>query len=355
MSRWWALTLLLAAPAAFAGEPAEVGAGLLRSKGCVACHSDDGRRLVGPSFKGLAGSTRSVLRGATPVRLVADADYLRRAITTPNAEVTEGYPPGLMPPFALEPAELDALVAALVAQGVAQSDAGPPPAPRPAWPLWVASFLFVFGHFLLSSGWLRPRLIARLGLGGFQGAYALLASATLGWMIYAWTQAPFVPLWDPVAWTRWVPFLSMPPILVLMVAGYTTRNPASVAQEKAVSQPPAGIVTVTRHPGLISTALWAAAHLPPNGDQATVLFFGSFIVLSLGGIWHIERRRLAAQGDAWRAFAAQTSVVPFAAILTGRCRLDLRGIGPIRLLAGMGSYVALLFVHGWLTGASPLP
>jgi uncharacterized membrane protein/cytochrome c551/c552 len=355
MSRRWAFILLLAAPHAWAEAPADVGASLLRSKGCVACHSDDGRRLVGPSFKGLAGSTRSVVRDGAPLELVADAEYLRRAISSPNAEITEGYPPGLMPPIPLEPAELDAVVAALVAQGVVESGAAEAPPERPLWPLVVASLLFVFGHFLLSSGWLRPRLIARLDLGGFQGAYSLFAAATLGWMIYAWTQAPFVPLWDPVPWTRWVPFLSMPPILVLMVAGYTTRNPATVAQEKAVTQPPVGIVTVTRHPGLISTALWAAVHLPANGDVATATFFGSFVVLSLGGVWHIERRRLRAHGEAWRAFTAQTSILPFAAILGGRCRLDLRGIGAVRLLAGMGSFVVFLFVHGWLTGASPLP
>ena len=35
---------------------------LLRNTGCIACHSLDGTKLVGPSFKGLFGQERMVCR-----------------------------------------------------------------------------------------------------------------------------------------------------------------------------------------------------------------------------------------------------------------------------------------------------
>lgn len=62
---------------------------------CLACHSVDGTRRVGPSFKGLAGSERRLADGSV---VQANDDYLLRSILEPNAQVVEGYPP-VMPPL----------------------------------------------------------------------------------------------------------------------------------------------------------------------------------------------------------------------------------------------------------------
>ncbi|WP_072715365.1 cytochrome c oxidase subunit II [Rhodothermus profundi] len=68
---------------------AELGARLYREKACFSCHSIDGSRLVGPTFKGLFGSTRTFEDGSTAV---ADENYLREAILQPGARVVQGYP-----------------------------------------------------------------------------------------------------------------------------------------------------------------------------------------------------------------------------------------------------------------------
>nr|1W2L_A Chain A, CYTOCHROME OXIDASE SUBUNIT II [Rhodothermus marinus] len=68
---------------------AELGARLYREKACFSCHSIDGSRLVGPSFKGLYGSTRTFEDGTTAV---ADENYLRESILQPGAKVVQGYP-----------------------------------------------------------------------------------------------------------------------------------------------------------------------------------------------------------------------------------------------------------------------
>jgi len=58
--------------------------------GCVACHSNDGSLVgkVGPSWKGLFASQRSIVGGA---KVVADEAYLRESIKEPAAKVVSGF------------------------------------------------------------------------------------------------------------------------------------------------------------------------------------------------------------------------------------------------------------------------
>ncbi len=64
-----------------------------RQYACAGCHSLDGRDGTGPTFKGLAGSTVTLADGK---EVTADAAYLEKAITDPDADVTEGYNAGIM-------------------------------------------------------------------------------------------------------------------------------------------------------------------------------------------------------------------------------------------------------------------
>lgn len=76
-------------------EPsAEFGREIATRFGCVACHSVDGRQEghSGPTWKGLAGSMRKFRDGSSRV---ADRDYLRAAILTPEVSVVEGYDLGM--------------------------------------------------------------------------------------------------------------------------------------------------------------------------------------------------------------------------------------------------------------------
>ena len=88
------------------------GSVLFKTKGCVACHSLDGSRKVGPSLKGIYQSTQKVVTDGKTREVTADEAYLRRSIKSPNADVVEGFRQGIMPPFgaSLSDAEVDALV-----------------------------------------------------------------------------------------------------------------------------------------------------------------------------------------------------------------------------------------------------
>ena len=76
---------------------------------CAACHSLDGSRLPGPSFKGLHGKTQKVIRKGKTIEVTVDDAYLLRAIANPLAEAPLDYPPA-MPALNLSPTEQKALV-----------------------------------------------------------------------------------------------------------------------------------------------------------------------------------------------------------------------------------------------------
>jgi mono/diheme cytochrome c family protein len=71
---------------------------------CSACHTLDGNKLVGPSFKGIWGRKEKTSAGEVEV----DAAYVKESILQPMAKVVEGYPPA-MPPYAFNDLELESI------------------------------------------------------------------------------------------------------------------------------------------------------------------------------------------------------------------------------------------------------
>lgn len=76
--------------------PVELGEKLFTTRGCVACHSVDGSPRVGPTWKGLFGSSRELADGSS---VAADENYLREAILNPNSQIVKGFAAGQMPTF----------------------------------------------------------------------------------------------------------------------------------------------------------------------------------------------------------------------------------------------------------------
>jgi cytochrome c oxidase subunit II len=77
-------------------SPAAQGRDLVRQLGCNACHSLDGTKIVGPSYRGLFGNEVTVITDGKERTIIADEEYLRRSILEPNADIVKGYNRGLM-------------------------------------------------------------------------------------------------------------------------------------------------------------------------------------------------------------------------------------------------------------------
>jgi uncharacterized membrane protein len=218
--------------------------------------------------------------------------------------------------------------------------------------LVLAGVAFCGSHVLLSSTALRGSLRDQLGERGFLALYSLVAAATFAWFLVAYAHAPTIPLWPRQGWMALVPVAVMPVASILLIAGYTTPNPTAVGMERwsRANDPAPGILRVTRHPVMWAIALWALSHIVANGDLRSLLFFGAFAVLSLGGTVLIDRKKQLALGSNWSRLAEVTSNLPFAALLTGRTGLRWRDIGFLRIAAGLLLYAVLFRGHAIITG-----
>jgi uncharacterized membrane protein len=222
--------------------------------------------------------------------------------------------------------------------------------------LLLAALVFAGIHLGISGTTLRDALVARLGQRGYMLLFSVASLVTMVWLVMAYNMAPYQPSWGQLQW--WKPFqlVLMLPAFILVVAGLSTPNPTAFAGEGHVAAPPQGIVRVTRHPFLVGVFLWAAVHLIGNGDVASLLFFGSLAVVCAAGTVSIDAKRRRVLGaPAWDAFAGQTSIVPFAAMVQHRTSLAASGIGWWRPSAGVAAYAIVLGGHSHLFGVNPFP
>ena len=92
--KWYSDTSAVAP--VIAATPAMAGKQLIQRYGCSACHSSDGSRIIGPSYKGIFGEESVVITGGQERTIVVNEEYIRRSIYEPNADIVKGYNQGLM-------------------------------------------------------------------------------------------------------------------------------------------------------------------------------------------------------------------------------------------------------------------
>lgn len=78
----------------------------LETKGCLACHSLDGKPGVGPTFKGIWGRQESFTDGTSQV---VDAPYIRESILEPNKKIVKGFSP-VMPTLPVSESEIAEMI-----------------------------------------------------------------------------------------------------------------------------------------------------------------------------------------------------------------------------------------------------
>lgn len=218
------------------------------------------------------------------------------------------------------------------------------------WGEFVAAYAaFFLSHSVPLRAPIRPWLAARLGAAGFTLLYSALSLAALGWLIVAAGRAPHVTLWPWAPWQNHAVLLLMAPACLILALAIARPNPFSFGgmHDHRFDPERPGPVRVTRHPLLLALALWAVAHLAPNGDLAHALVFGAFAAFALAGGRLIDRRRRRAMGARWDVLRRAVAAAP---------PLRRPGAGDaLRLAAGAALYAALIGLHPHLFGVSPIP
>lgn len=170
---------------------------------------------------------------------------------------------------------------------------------------------------IIAPGW-RDAQVARMGEGPWKGAYSVVSIIAFVLLVWGYSQArPEAGiLYVPPDWGRHVNWL-------LMVFAFIAFA--------AYLLPAGKIKAMLKHPMLVSIKIWALAHLLANGDTASVLLFGSFLIWAVFDRISVKRR---------------AAPVPAA----GPVMYD---IGTVVL--GLVLYMLfLMWAHEWLFGVAPV-
>ena len=223
--------------------------------------------------------------------------------------------------------------------------------------LIVGAWTFIVIHIVVSGTPVRRMIVERTGEGLYLRIFSIASAVTLVWMIIAYIVAPSVHLWDL---GNWAEYLALPVMLIacIFLAGsISVPNPTFIGSGSVLENDEAarGFVKITRHPFLWSVTLWALVHILISGDLASVVLFGTLLVVAGTGPGLIDAKRADLYPSDWPRFDANTSNVPFLALLTGRTSLSFDEIGWRPIVIGIGIFIVLLLLHPFVTGVSPVP
>ncbi|HYC57092.1 MAG TPA: NnrU family protein [Candidatus Binatia bacterium] len=221
----------------------------------------------------------------------------------------------------------------------------------PPW-AWILVWGAAFGatHMILASARLRPMLVARLGEGAYLGLYSVVAFATFVPMVSVYMRN----IHDgPLLWSlrgssaiHWFSMLFSGAMFTMVIAALAQPSPASIGPKKHLRA--YGLTRITRHPLFMSLGLWGLGHLLVNGFAADVAFFGGVFLIGLLGCMHQDARKRVTERGTLDEFFAETSLLPFVAIMTGRTSLVLSELPWVALGIGVVVSTVVYQLHGWL-------
>jgi len=171
--------------------------------------------------------------------------------------------------------------------------------------------IFFAIHLLPSFPILRNVLFSKLGEKPYKGIYALISFVGLYYIVTGKGEAEYIDMWEPATWSYVVTNVSMIVALYCLVAMHMQSN----------------LKRFTAHPMLWGITFWSCGHLFTNGDQASIVLFGSFLAYSL----------IAMASANWRG-----------AKPVGK-KISLRYDAAIAVISTVG-YVALANLHPYFTG-----
>jgi uncharacterized membrane protein len=158
----------------------------------------------------------------------------------------------------------------------------------------------------------RATLIEKIGLKPYKGIFAITIIASVLLIVLGWQGTTPKDIYYPASWSRHVTFTLVLITFILFAAAKSKTN----------------IKRVLRHPQLTGLVFWSIGHLIVNGDNRSVILFGTL------GIWAIlEMFMISIREGAWQ----KPEPVPI--------KKDV-----ITVVAGVVVYVVFMFLHPFITG-----
>jgi uncharacterized membrane protein len=204
----------------------------------------------------------------------------------------------------------------------------------------LAWLFFAGTHIGMASAPVRGPLAARLGEIGFAVLFSLVASVGFALLCYVYSQAsdlgPAGLALGANPWIRW-PLMALSVLGIVCVVGSLAGYPAGAyAIGKAGQQPgPRGFERITRHGFAVGTSMVGLSHALLATRMSGTVFFTALFVFGIVGSIHQDAKLLARNPSVHGPYMAQTSLLPFVAILSGRGRLVLSELRPLAVVLGL--------------------
>ncbi len=179
----------------------------------------------------------------------------------------------------------------------------------------IGLILFMVMHLVPTIPGLKGKLTSVLGKKAYKPFYALISLVGFSLLLMGYGDRPVlaIPEWMAPAWGRQLATPFMWVSIVLLVAAYLPSN----------------VKRFTRHPMLWSVAIWSGIHLFLNGDKASILLFGSFLLYSL-----------------WSMFSMNLSGAK-----KSKKKQPLK-MDALLVLVGTSVFVGIIFGHKWIAGVA---
>ena len=152
--------------------------------------------------------------------------------------------------------------------------------------------IFSIVHFLPELKG-RTFFVDKMGEPAYKGVYSLLSILGFVLIVYGKGYSDFVTVWNPPTWTR---HLTMLLVLVAMLL-------------LSVSQIPNNFRRTIKHPMLLGVTVWGIAHLLANGDLASMILFGGFVIFSVVKMKTMEKHKPYIQPDAVKFYWNVVTIV----------------------------------------------
>ena len=214
--------------------------------------------------------------------------------------------------------------------------------------------LFGGSHILGSTIAVRTYLIGKISNLGFKALYSLVALATfipLCW-VYLTNKHGGQLLFTPGNTHQLFTHIFMLAALIVLFQGLATPSPITTQAELTGTFRPnaKGIQRVTRHPQNFAFALFGLSHLLVNPYVGDWIFFGGFIVYAVASAIHQDKRLAVTGPEQVKQFQADTSAMPFYAILTRKQRFALDEYNTYGMVAAIIIFILLRLYHPVIFG-----